>query len=663
MDAFLSDVLDLPPGATPPSELFVDGQFRIDRLLASPLLHVTLAFHDAWQAAMGSPPSRVDFWDFRTRPGGSALNDCLLECTPLRAMPRAQELINRANEAYKKTLSSLSSLPTDGIATKLLRKLADRLCCGVDPATAAAAVHDAEPHVVAAYTALCSKYSGLLEFEEWARTMQGGEGVSAGPPLTVTEFYERSAEVVRALDLLCVSPFSGVTLTPLPIKAPYMACTEAMRLSIIRDGYLWRRDAGGAVVCLQPTAAHSSESGAVSWPEADLKCFRTVRIPLTAVMATLPAAMYARVIAVMDGGSSFKQRPTGLTSDVVNVVSPFHPDNGGLHSSIIGRTLLVAMQFPTEAMLTFPQRSWIPTPISFSAATWAGPLHASMLKTNVLSSDGDGTLLFQQFVARYAEIRCLGSRVFEVSDPATACGEVVIIDSRPNVWSVMAILITLDNVQDRKWAVRICTSNNARAFMERCLRPNVPGIQIEVLDELPDGDEATKFDLERYNEVLKSPAFWERITSSHVLIVQDDGMLVRRGIEERFMDHMYVGAPWADIPANAALKLEVPTLVGNGGFSLRNVAEMRRIATTFAKEGRRLFNARLQPVPEDVFFASAVTKCCPTEIAEGFAMEMRMPSPTIVPIGFHKPWAYLPHGVVTAFFAEVIKDAMARSAI
>jgi hypothetical protein len=138
-------------------------------------------------------------------------------------------------------------------------------------------------------------------------------------------------------------------------------------------------------------------------------------------------------------------------------------------------------------------------------------------------------------------------------------------------------------------------------------------------------------------------------------------MLVRRGIEERFMDYAYVGAPWADIPANAALKLEVPTLVGNGGFSLRNVAEMRRIANTFAKEGRRLFNARLQPVPEDVFFASAVTNSCPTDIAEGFAMEMRVPPATVSPIGFHKPWAYLPRDTVAAFFSGVVNEAKTRT--
>jgi hypothetical protein len=656
MDAFLSDVLDLPPGMPPPAELFVDGQFRIDRLLASPLLHVTLAFHDAWHAAVGSPPSRVDFWDFRTRVGASALNDCLLECTPLRAMPRAQELLNRANETYQKTMSSVSAMPIDGVTSKLLRKLADRLCCGVDPATAATAVQRDEPHVVAAYTALCSRYSGLLEFEEWARVTRGGEGVSAGAPLTVTEFYERSAEVVRALDLLGVSPFSGVTLAALPIRAPFMACTEAMRLSIIRDGYLWRRDAGGAVVCLQPAGA--------AWPEADLKCFRTVRIPWATVMATLPSAMYARVIAVMDEElwrHTSVQRPANLASDIVNIVSPFHPDHGGLESTVVGRTLLVAVSFPAKAVLAFPQRSWIPMPVSFSSAAWAEPLHVSMLKSNVLLSEGEGTLLFQQFVARYAEARRLGSRVFDVIEPASACGEVLLIDSRPNVWSVMSILITLDNLQDGKWAARVLTSTNARAFMERCLRPSVPGIHIDVLDELPDGNEASKFDLERYNEVLKDPAFWDRIVSPHALIVQDDGMLVRRGIEERFMDYAYVGAPWADIPANAALKTEVPTLVGNGGFSLRNVAEMRRIATACAKEGRRLFNARLQPVPEDVFFASAVTKSCPTDVAEGFAMEMRVPSATVSPIGFHKPWAYLPRDIVAAFFADVIRDAEART--
>jgi hypothetical protein len=669
MDAFLSDVLDLTPGAPPPPELFVDGQLRIDRILTNPVLHATLAFHDAWQAAFGTTPSRVDFWDFRARSGAQALADCLLECTPLRAMPRAQEMMNRATEAYQKGAAAAAA-SLDAASAKLVRKLADRVCCGSDPALAAATVARDEPNLVAMYAALCTRHSGLLEFEAWARAAQGGEGVPAAPPTTVAEFYERSADAIRALDMLSVSPLTGVTLAALPTKAPFLTCTEAMRLAVMRDGYLWRRDAGGALVCIPPPPSSASPHPAsASWPATLKKSFRTVHAPWSALLAILPSGMYARILAVVDRQMwRSLQTTTSVASDIVHVVVS---DGGGGESppqderdrAVSGRVAWVSNAFQAEAVLTAARRTWIPTPASFSSAAWAEPMNLAMLKTLVLLPESDGTIMFQQFVARYAETRRLGSRVFSV--PARGeLGEIVILDSRPNVWSVLSVLLTLDNVADGKWSVRVLTGTGNRAFMERCLLPHAPGARIEVIDELLDEDASstTAFDIERYNTVLKSSRFWERIDAPRALIVQDDGMLVRPGIEERFMDYDYVGAPWADVPANAALKRDVPTLVGNGGMSLRNVAAMRSIAASHEKEGRRLFNHRLQPVPEDVFFASAVSKSCPTEVAQGFAFEECAPPPPgrPTPVGFHKPWGYLPRDTVLAFFSAAIKDAELR---
>ena len=653
MDTFIADVLDLPPGVPAPQELFEQGSMRIDRLLASPALHVSLAFHDAWTAAFGIAPTRVDFWDFRTRAGAQALNDCLLECTPLRAMPRAQELINRATDAYQKSAAAAAA-SLEAAYAKLVRKLADRMCCGSDPAVVAASLAS-EPNLIVAYSALCTKHSGLLEFEAWARAKQADTGVPASAPSTIIEFYQRSSDAIRALDLLRVSPFTGVTLAALPTPAACLTCVEAMRLAVMRDGYLWRQDAGGAIVCTPPSTQQPL------WPST-LKNFRTVNMPWTILAAVLPSVMYARAVAVVDRATyQVWQRPSSLTCDILHVVaSDVSECVPPVDQSL--RVIWASNACPSTVSMS-SRDAWLPLPTSYASAAWTEHMRVAMLKSLILLPESDGTLLFQQFVARYADVRCLGTRVFAVPSPEAAeVGEIVIIDSRPNVWSVLSVLVTLDNVQEGKWSVRVFTGEGNHSFMERCLLPHVPSARIQTLEELSGGADSGPFDLERYNNLLKSPSFWQRISAPRALIIQDDGMLVRPGIEDRFLDYTYLGAPWADIPANAQLKVDVPTLVGNGGLSLRNVAAMRDISVTKELEGRRLFNNRLQPLPEDVFYASSVARSCPVNVAEEFAIEQRPPPPQgrPLPIGFHKPWGYLPRDTIATFFSSTLNDAMLR---
>jgi hypothetical protein len=203
--------------------------------------------------------------------------------------------------------------------------------------------------------------------------------------------------------------------------------------------------------------------------------------------------------------------------------------------------------------------------------------------------------------------------------------------------------------------------------MRRCLHPLIPNVRIVVLDEL-----TGTFDIEAYNSLLKNPAFWAHLDlSQHVLIVQDDGMLVRRGLEddpENFMQYDYVGAPWLDgLAISAELKRKIPTLVGNGGISLRRASVMRDICTSAATQGRGLFNNRLQPIPEDVYFAAEVCRrggdgVCPTHVASKFAFEEIPPTESQrSPLGFHKPWAYMDVTHVAAFFQGALEEATTRA--
>lgn len=99
--------------------------------------------------------------------------------------------------------------------------------------------------------------------------------------------------------------------------------------------------------------------------------------------------------------------------------------------------------------------------------------------------------------------------------------------------------------------------------------------------------------------------FWKQFTSyKRVLIIQDDGVIVRPGIEKQ-LHYDYVGPPWIHSEVNKEIILmNKGLLVGNGGLSIRNPRVMYDICHKFAKEGQRLFNNQLQPIPEDVFLSA-----------------------------------------------------------
>eukprot|EP00798_Chlamydomonas_sp_ICE-L_P006088 gene6087-biopygen1226 len=259
-------------------------------------------------------------------------------------------------------------------------------------------------------------------------------------------------------------------------------------------------------------------------------------------------------------------------------------------------------------------------------------------------------------------------------------GSLVVVDNRPNVWSMLSVLVTLDNLDVRRWprVVVFCAPENEQ-FVQRSLPPSLlPGgvelvtVVMESLSYAPPLPGQKPFSIEKYSNILKDASFWRRLKEVAVgdmaLFVQDDGMIVRPGIEEdeEIMAQDYVGAPWADAPANAELKRLVPTLVGNGGLSLRRVdacLDVTEPTTTPVHRmsgGGRLFNFNLQPEPEDVFFArsfSTIGCGCPTGVGERFAMEQRISSSKVsIPFGFHKPWPYLPKEHVAEFMHQALDE-------
>lgn len=124
-----------------------------------------------------------------------------------------------------------------------------------------------------------------------------------------------------------------------------------------------------------------------------------------------------------------------------------------------------------------------------------------------------------------------------------------------------------------------------------------------------------------YNQLLTSAKFWNNITEEHVLIIQHDSALLRKGLDE-FAEYDYIGAPWKFEPK-----------VGNGGLSLRRKSAMLKVIENVPYNGTD---------NEDVYFAWGCKKLglniAPIEVAEKFSCETIFKLGTL---GYHAIDKYL----------------------
>ena len=97
------------------------------------------------------------------------------------------------------------------------------------------------------------------------------------------------------------------------------------------------------------------------------------------------------------------------------------------------------------------------------------------------------------------------------------------------------------------------------------------------------------FNIDDYNELLVSRAFWQSLPP-YVLLFQTDSFMIRPGIES-FKKYDYIGAPWT----RKNLKcFSIPKNIGNGGFSLRRRDKMLQIIDACPYQ---------KGMAEDMFFA------------------------------------------------------------
>ena len=239
-----------------------------------------------------------------------------------------------------------------------------------------------------------------------------------------------------------------------------------------------------------------------------------------------------------------------------------------------------------------------------------------------------------------------------------ACSNaIVLIDNRANALSYISCVITAANLRQDTWHLVIFTSKTAASFYNNLFQKDEKVTILDTLERLncPVGS----FNIEDYNFVMKDSEIWKTLKDmgfKNALIIQDDGMLVRPGIEHMFLDQYdYVGAPWSH--QEELVKLGNPMLVGNGGLSLRNVDMHYQITSIDTMDTKMmLFNNDLQPIPEDVYFAGRIYnikgRIPNTEKASLFSSEIILNPDSI---GFHKPWPYHPLQKVDEFFKRLQK--------
>ncbi len=253
------------------------------------------------------------------------------------------------------------------------------------------------------------------------------------------------------------------------------------------------------------------------------------------------------------------------------------------------------------------------------------------------------TPIFYRFLLAYAHDNA--ERLDNVVPTQGSKNAVVVIDNRPNVLNAVAARITLANLKDGAWDLVVFCRKEHVSFYKSHMPENT-----QLVTDMPIA--SNRFSIALYNQMLKSTGFWRQLCKyDRVLLVQDDGMIVRAGLETH-LAYDYIGAPWEKKNGyNSYMKDVCPSFVGNGGVSLRNPGAMVAVLETYEKESRALHFDGLQEIPEDVYFSRHTPllgfKVPSYEEAQLFASEQVLNPASL---GFHKCWPYHTYEAVKDYF-------------
>ena len=240
------------------------------------------------------------------------------------------------------------------------------------------------------------------------------------------------------------------------------------------------------------------------------------------------------------------------------------------------------------------------------------------------------------------------------AQPHTRSGsqlEGCIVETRPSAHlrHVIANVVFLAPAHTR---VQLFTSPEACEAMQALLEPWRSAVRVVALES------CKALTIEGYNNLLCTPAFWERFEAERVLVFRADSLMLRPlRASDGFEAHGYLGAPWRRdheqtyaIPAFnndrepigayqtsirfcSGIPESIQHHYGNGGFSWRSPRLMATICSEHQRETGE---------PEDLFFSRHLAAHGP-ELAD-LTTASRFAVETIFhpdPLGCHNGWAYL----------------------
>lgn len=691
MDCFVRDVLDA--GVMSSACIVTGTRVNLESLSGHPLLLKNLCFVHVWEALVGASPARSEFEEYiRNQPAsaeadvGDTMINYILRHTALALVVLMPMMQHRVSEVRLSLPLHKAHLQTDAVA--LHGALANKLCKRF--------TGHAEIPTAVSLTRPCASMMHVIQL--YAHLTDGD----------AVRFYAAEAERMRSDDSLwLVNPVTGSLLTrPEEEKFRSMlamtgdrievTCADAMRRRLSHDAHMLRRSWGRTLV-IDDTDDDADDAcalvaSALNDGPTDGESATLVRqrvCPLVRVSSVLPEfwRCYVTVAASNCAGamsSSSVSTCAGRASYLLLWGATANMKSSG-YTRIIN---VLTSATPRAFRHTIAPNVFV---LLYAPAPWVLDLLGAMLRRHIAHPMcpthsqrlADAVLLFEQALLLLAADKLLSSQEAQpwAAKPHDALHDdewpisPVVIDTRARPAStVLALFLTLAHLSPgRRHVVVFCTTENKQYFVQAfssCASLSDPRVTFTFDDTLAQLNDPKPFDVERhYNALMLSPSVWtalDRIGVRLALTVQDDGVLVRPGLDEdaRFKDFAYVGAPWPDVPMYSSLKLDGNAqLVGNGGISLRDVRVMLRIVNDprMQREARRLLFDNAQLVPEDVHFGWGVgtmsIPCCPHDVARAFSAEQVVPqNMNTLPFCLHKPWAYWPVDVTRIVMDAIVKN-------
>lgn len=639
MDSFICEIYDLPDLEGFNLEKIVDiktATLHYNNIYNDPIVLKNMCFSWVWQKFFGILPSKIDVFIAKQQIATNEFQDIVNYIMASTFAKFAKNVYEPNLPMWMSEFSAYRSSFPSIAKSEIIKKLKDRFVM----------VDDLRDNM-----SLWVAFKHIMNI-----------------PATV--YYQTEAEVVAKHDLLKTNPFTGCTLSrnAMQLSKPFKFLNryDAIKAVLHRDHYFMRSCfvRCGAII-------HECDQTDLSWflhplstivkgkvnvfTSHDEVLEKVSSIQTNTFVMKCPMGdekMYSCIPSVFGKVIVYKPRHTLLHNRVwtLNPLDTYIVGSGAYCQVGMARYLELTPSVSDESVQLF-QDCIIPDSTGFlSSNNFRKSLMELYLRTknpytNIRFGERNAPEAFVHVMDKLVR-SCLKNNALPTSLPTSTAAKncILVVDNRENPFTVLSTCITMMNLKPREWNVVVVSSTKSIGFYKDAFANS----DIEYMTHPSLNKDL--FDIEDYNTLMKLPFIWQALGQKYdyCLTIQDDGMLIRKGLEDKFLgQYDYVGAPWAQVPENIELATAAnPHYVGNGGLSLRNVKMMHEITVKYSSNtGGVLFNYDLQPLPEDAFFSRMVFQTggrIPNhQTAQQFAAE-QVPIPTAGHcLGFHKPWVYL----------------------